>query len=180
MLATYIRQPERAGSAGFPVSRDAWFYRYLSWLCSGWQFRYVLAEELAGQPDHGGCGWGKWYTRAAGGPDTAPEDCGHCLAGDLATQLVRIARVDPFADRNHRGGRKADTEGAFWCFGSQLRGEVGKDQVRAGVFVQDLCGLRFRRRPGQSHPAQQGGHPPDRVLGAGHLAQGGEGDDRNR
>src|ERR1700733_9590321 len=129
MLATYIRQPESAGSGGFPVRTGAWFSRYLSWSCSGRQFRYVLAEELAGHPDHGGCGGVKWYASADRGPDTAPEDCGHGLAGDLATQLARIARIDPFADRNHRGHRKADTEGAFWCFGSQLRREIGKDQV---------------------------------------------------
>src|ERR1700744_998930 len=121
MLATYIRQPERAGSAGFPVRTGAWFCRYLSRACSGWQFRYVLAEELAGHPDHGGCGWVKWYASADRGPDTAPEDCGHCLAGYLAIQLARIARIDPFTGRNHRGGRKADTEGTFWCFDSQLR-----------------------------------------------------------
>ena len=48
------------------------------------QCRYFLAEELAGHPDHGGCGWVKWYARADRGTDTAPQECGHCLAGELA------------------------------------------------------------------------------------------------
>src|ERR1700760_1747490 len=121
MLAHMSRQPECAGSGGFLVSVGAWSSPSLSWSYSGWQFRYVLAEELAGHPDHGRCGWVKWYASADRGPDTAPEHCGRCLAGELAIQLVRITRIDPFADRNHRGGRKADTEGAFWCFDSQLR-----------------------------------------------------------
>ena len=108
-------------SGAFPVSMGVWFPLYLSWSRLRGQFRYFLAKELAGHPDHGGCGWVKWYARADRGTDTAPEDCGHCLAGDLAVELVRIARIDPFADRNHRGDRKADAEGAFWCFGSQLR-----------------------------------------------------------
>jgi hypothetical protein len=30
------------------------------------------------------------------------------------------------------------------------------------------------------HPAQQGGHLPDRVIGAGHLGHGGESEDRDR
>jgi hypothetical protein len=75
---------ERVMSNVFPASTGAWFLLYLSWLCSRGQFRYFLAEELAGHPDHGGCGWVKWYARADRGPDTASEDGGHCLAGDLA------------------------------------------------------------------------------------------------
>jgi hypothetical protein len=55
----------------------------LAALCAG-QCRYFLAEELADHPDHGGCGWVKWYARADRGTDTAPEECGHCLAGELA------------------------------------------------------------------------------------------------
>lgn len=58
--------------------------RYLSWLRSRRQWRYFLAKELADRPDHGGCGWVKWHARADCGTDTAPEECGHCLAGDLA------------------------------------------------------------------------------------------------
>jgi len=48
------------------------------------QCRYFLAEELASYPDHGGCGWVKWYARADRGTDTAPQECGHGLAGELA------------------------------------------------------------------------------------------------
>jgi hypothetical protein len=48
------------------------------------QCRYFFAEELAGHPDHGGCGWVEWYARADRGTDTAPEECGRCLAGELA------------------------------------------------------------------------------------------------
>src|ERR1700722_20378174 len=105
-----------------------WFPRCLSCSRSRGQFRYVLAEELAGHPDHGGCGWVKWYASADRGPDTAPEDCGHGLAGDLATQLARIARIDPFADRNHRGDRKGGTEGGFGALGAKLRRESGRDR----------------------------------------------------
>ena len=67
-------QPERArGSPGTSAGRAL-----------RRQCRYFLAKELAGHPDHGGCGWVKWYARADRGTDTAPEECGHCLAGELA------------------------------------------------------------------------------------------------
>ena len=71
-------------SDAFPGQHGRVVPRYLSWCALCRQCWYFLAKELTGHPDHGGCGWVKWYARADRGTDTAPEECGHCLAGELA------------------------------------------------------------------------------------------------